>query len=63
MENLVLEPGKFYRIFFTDGQPIDFKSNGNGSTNGSILCEKKGGETFYLETMSPWEKIIEIASW
>ena len=63
MNDIVLDPGKFYRVFFTDGQPIDFKVKANDSTSGSILCEKKAGETFYLDTMRPFEKIIEIESW
>ena len=63
MNDIILDPGKFYRILFTDGQPIDFRLKGNDSMNGSILCEKKEGETFYLETVQPFEKIIEIDSW
>jgi len=63
MNDIVLEPGKFYRILFTEGQPIDFKFNGKDSDNDTILCEKKGGETFYLNTVEPFEKIIEIDSW
>ena len=63
MNDIILDPGKFYRVFFTDGQPIDFRVKSNDSTIGSILCEKKAGETFYLDIMRPFEKIIEIDSW
>jgi hypothetical protein len=60
---MTLDPDKFYRITFDDGQPIDFKVKENDPTKGSVLCEKKGGETFFLDTMSPWETIVEIESW
>jgi hypothetical protein len=61
MNDIILQPGKFYRILFPDGQPIDFKII--SSNNDSMLCEKKGGETFYLDTVEPFEKIIEIEGW
>jgi hypothetical protein len=63
MNNIILVPGKFYRILFADGQPIDIKCISNDSDTNSVRCEKKAGETFYLDTVEPVEKIIEIEGW
>ena len=58
-----LKLNHYYRITFSDGQPIDCKFKGDESENGSLLFEKKGGETFFLETVEPYEKISEVESW
>ena len=63
MDKTVLIPGKCYRILFSDGQPIDFKFKEHNASNDSLLCEKRGGETFFLDTMKPFEKIVEMEDW
>jgi hypothetical protein len=57
------KPNHYYRITFPDGQPIDCKFKGEENDNGSLLFEKKGGETFFLETVEPYEKITEVDAW
>ena len=63
MDKPQLRTGATYRITFPDGQPIEFKFIGHNNSNDSLLCEKKGGVTFFLETVEPFETITEIKSW
>ena len=63
MENMKFDPAKYYRVTFVDGSPIDFRFICKDVDNGSILCVKKGGETFYLDNMKPYDKIVELESW
>jgi len=63
MDKIIFDPEKFYRIVFAEGQPIDFRVKESHAEGDSVLCEKKGGETFYLDTMEPYEKIVEVEGW